>query len=137
MQFLHLADLHIGRKLKGFSLIADQKYILNEITEIAKSEKVNGIIISGDIYDTSIPSTEAINLFDKFISDINNEGLSCYIVSGNHDNIYRVSFGSSIMAKENIYFAKRYSGYIKPIEADKSTDIWLIPFIRPDRKSVV
>lgn len=131
MKLLHLSDLHIGRKLKGFPLIEDQKHILNEIFNIAKKEEVNGVIISGDIYDTSIPNTEAINLFDKFISDMNNEGIACYIVSGNHDNVYRVSFGSSIMAKENIHFAKRYSGELQPIKADKNTCIWLLPFIRP------
>jgi exonuclease SbcD len=70
-------------------------------------------------------------MFDTFVSEIHSLGIACYAVSGNHDSIYRISFGSNIMAKENVYFAKKYSGKIEPIAADKDTDIWLIPFIRP------
>ena len=131
MKFLHLSDLHIGKKVKGFSLFEDQQYILNQIISAAKEKKVDGIIIAGDIYDTSTPSNEAVNCFDKFISDIHSAKIACYTVSGNHDSIYRVAFGSDIMAKENIYFAKRYAGNITPIKADENTCIWLLPFIRP------
>ena len=131
MKLLHISDLHIGKKVKGFSLLKDQKYILNQIIETTKEKKVDGIIIAGDIYDVSTPSNDAVNLFDYFITEVHSMGISCYVVSGNHDSIYRVAFGSNIMAKENIYFAKRYEGKITPIEADKNTDIWLLPFIRP------
>ena len=131
MKLLHISDLHIGRKLKGYSLISDQKYILEQILNIALKEKIKGIIIAGDIYDSSIPSIEAINLFDEFISEIHKNNISCYIVSGNHDSIQRISFLSDIIAQENIYFAKKYSGTISPIEIDKNILIWLIPFVRP------
>ena len=131
MKLLHISDLHIGKKVRGFSLFEDQLHVLKQVLDTAKKRKVDGIIIAGDIYDNSTPSGEAVNCFDKFISDIHSLGISCYTVSGNHDSVYRVSFGSNIMAKENIFFAKRYSGDIKPIEADKNTNIWLLPFIRP------
>ena len=131
MKLLHISDLHIGKRVKGFSLLNDQHYILSQVVKTAKEKLVDGIIIAGDIYDISTPSNDAINLFDNFISDIHSLGISCYVVSGNHDSIYRVSFGSNIMARENIYFAKKYSGEILPIEADKNTHIWLLPFIRP------
>ncbi len=131
MKLLHISDLHIGKKVKGFSLTDDQMYILKNIIDTAKENKVDGIIIAGDIYDISAPSNEAVECFDGFLSELHSLGISCYIVSGNHDSIYRVSFGANIMAKENIYFAKKYSGKIEPIEADKNTNIWLIPFIRP------
>lgn len=131
MKLLHISDLHIGKKVKGFSLIEDQLHILRQIINTAKEKNVDGIIIAGDIYDASSPSNEAINTFDKFVSDIHSLGISFYAVSGNHDSVYRVSFGANVMAKENVYFAKKYSGKIEPIEADKDTNIWLIPFIRP------
>ena len=131
MKFLHISDLHIGKRVKGFSLLQDGVCVLSQIIKTAQEYKVDGVIIAGDIYDTACPSNDAINVFDKFVSDIHALGISCYAVSGNHDSIYRVAFGSSIMAKENIYFAKRYSGDIKPISADNNTDIWLLPFIRP------
>lgn len=131
MKLLHISDLHIGKKIKGFSLIEDQKYILNQIIEVALREKVDGILIAGDIYDCSIPTIEAVNLFDSFISRIHREKIACYAVSGNHDNISRVTFGSNIMAEENIYFAKKYAGNITPIDAGEDVKIWLLPFIRP------
>ena len=131
MKLLHISDLHIGKKVKGYSLIADQLHVLEQVLDVAKERKVDGIIIAGDIYDSSNPSNEAINHFDRFISKIHSLGIACYAVSGNHDSVYRVAFGSDIMAKENVYFAKKYSGTIEPIEADKNTDIWLLPFIRP------
>lgn len=131
MKFLHIGDLHIGKKVKGFSLFEDQNHILNQIIETAKSQKVDGILIAGDIYDSSSPSAEALNCFDEFISNLHEANIPCYAVSGNHDNVYRVSFGSNIMAKENVYFAKRYSGNIEPIEVGNNVCIWLLPFIRP------
>ena len=131
MKLLHIADLHIGRKLKGFSLLDDQEYVLNQIIDIAKKQKAKGIIIAGDIYDTSIPNVDAINLFDKFLSDIHKLNISCYVVSGNHDNISRVSFGADILSKENIFFAQKYSGEISPINIGEGIIIWLLPFIRP------
>lgn len=131
MKLLHISDLHLGKKLKGYSLLDDQRFILNQILDTAKDKNVDGIIIAGDIYDVSIPSTEAINLFDNFITQLCNENIACYAVSGNHDNIYRVTFGSDIMAKGNIHFAKKYAGNITPIKADENTYIWLLPFIRP------
>ena len=131
MKFLHIADLHIGKKLKGFSLIEDQKFILNQIVETAVEKKVDGILIAGDVYDTSIPNTDAINLFDKFLTDLVEKDIKCYIVSGNHDNISRVTFGSNIMCKAGIHFAKKYSGELKQLRLTNNVNIWLLPFIRP------
>ena len=131
MKFLHISDLHIGKKLKGYSLLEDQKFILNQIVETAIEKDVYGILIAGDIYDTSIPNIEAVNLFDKFLSDLVENDIKCYIVSGNHDNIHRVTFGSNIMCKAGVHFAKKYSGELTPIKLSDDVYIWLLPFIRP------
>lgn len=131
MRLIHLADLHIGKRVKGYSLIEDQKHILNQIIKVAKGEKADGIIIAGDIYDNSVPSIEAVNLFDDFICKINEKGIKCFIVSGNHDNVYRISFASGIMSKSGIYVAKKYNGTFTPIEINEDINIWLLPFIRP------
>lgn len=131
MKLLHVADLHIGKKLKGYSLLEDQKFILSQIVNVALEKKIDGILIAGDIYDTSIPNIEAVNLFDKFLSDLSENHIPCFIVSGNHDNIHRISFGSDIMSKSGIYFAKKYSGELSPIQFSNEVNIWLLPFIRP------
>jgi len=131
VKLLHISDLHIGKKVKGFSLLEDQRFVLNQVIETIQERQVDGLIVAGDIYDVSSPPNEAISLFDEFITKVHSLGISCYVVSGNHDSVYRVAFGSNIMAKENIYFSRRYEGKITPIQADKNTNIWLLPFIRP------
>ena len=131
MKWIHTSDLHIGKKLKGYSLLKEQKFILNQILETAIEKKVDGILIAGDVYDTSIPSIEAVNLLDKFLSDIAQYNIPCYIVSGNHDNIHRITFGSEIMSKAGIHFAKKYNGELTPLKVSDNINIWLLPFIRP------
>lgn len=131
MKLLHIGDLHIGKKVKGFSMSVDIQNILNQILQTAKDRKVDAILIAGDIYDSTNPSSEALNCFDDFISKLHDLKISCFAVSGNHDNVYRVAFGSNIMAKENIYFAKKYSGTLEPIAVSENVNIWLLPFIRP------
>ena len=131
MKFLHISDLHIGKKVNGFSLIKDQEHILDDILRVAQKEKVNGIIIAGDVYDTYVPPVEAVRVFDRFICEIHKLKISCFIVSGNHDNISRVSFGSGILAHENIFIAPKYDGKLTPISVNNEVDILLLPFIRP------
>lgn len=131
MKLLHIADLHIGKRVKGYLLIEDQKAVLGQVIDTIKKEKIDGIIIAGDIYDVSNPSNEAVNLFDNFISEINKLNVSVFAVSGNHDSIYRIAFGSNIMAKQNVYFAKRYNGTLEYIDLKDEVRIWLLPFIRP------
>ena len=68
MRFLHLADLHIGKRVNEFSMIEDQRYILNQILDIVKEQEVQCVLIAGDIYDKAVPSAEAVLLLDQFIS---------------------------------------------------------------------
>lgn len=133
LKIFHIADLHIGKIVNGFSMLEEQKYVLNNILEEAEKERIDGIIIAGDIYDKAIPSTDAIDVFDDFVTKLSEKNISSYIVSGNHDSVQRVSFGASIMAKNNIHFAKSYNGKIEPIMAnnEEKIAIWLLPFVRP------
>ncbi len=131
MKILHTSDLHLGKNFKGFSLIEEQKHILNEILNIILKEKVNCLVVSGDIYDTSIASISAINLFDEFLSNLAKNNIKSIFTSGNHDNNSRLSFGSEIISKQNIYFSKKYSGKIEYVDLDENVRIYYLPFIRP------
>ena len=82
MKFIHLSDLHLGKRLLERSLIEDQEYILRKIMNIIRKEEPDGILIAGDIYDKSIPSAEAIELFDSFLSELAKEKQEVFIVSG-------------------------------------------------------
>ena len=134
MKLIHLSDLHIGKRVNEFSMIEDQEYILNKILEIADTEKPDGVIIAGDVYDKSVPSAEAVQLFDDFLVRLWERGLSVFIISGNHDSPERISFGSKLMNKSGIYLSPVYNGKITPVSLCDSygkINIWLLPFIKP------
>jgi exonuclease SbcD len=103
MKIIHTADLHIGRRLKDVSLIDDQKFILNEILKICIEKEAQILLISGDIYDRSIPSTDAVELFQSFLEDIISNNIKVIIIPGNHDSSIRLSFMSSLMWDKGLY----------------------------------
>ena len=134
MKFIHLSDLHLGKRLNEFSLIDDQRYILNEILKIIKDEKPDAVMIAGDIYDKSIPSTEAVELFDDFVFNLSKLKAQIFIISGNHDSPERLAFGSRLMDKTGVHMSPVYDGDIKPYTMkDKygEINIFMLPFIKP------
>lgn len=134
MRFMHLADLHIGKKVNEFSMLEDQRYILEQVFHLAKEQKVDGILIAGDIYDKTIPSVEAVSLFDTFLTRLSQEGFPVYMISGNHDSAERLSFGASLMRKSNVYVASEYKGCVEKVSVQDAygvIDIYMLPFIKP------
>ena len=115
MKLFHLSDLHIGKRVNEFSMIEDQKYILSQILHAAKRERPDGVLLSGDIYDSTIPSAEAVQVFDAFLTELSTNRIPTFIISGNHDSAERLAFGSSLMGKSGIYFSKVYNGTIEKI----------------------
>ena len=97
MKLFHLSDLHIGKRVNEFSMIEDQKYILTQILYAADQEKPDGILISGDVYDRTIPTAEAVQVFDAFLTRLSEQKIPVFIISGNHDSAERLAFGSSLM----------------------------------------
>lgn len=134
MKIIHLADLHLGKKVNKFSMIEDQKYILQKILEIVEQKNPDVIIIAGDVYDKSIPSVEAVELLDEFMTEIAKKNINTFIVSGNHDSAERLSFGSKFMEMGKIYISRAYDGKtIKFALEDENGEInfYLLPFIKP------
>lgn len=134
MKFIHLSDLHLGIRVNDFSMSEDQRYILDRILDIIDSEAPDGIIIAGDIYDKSMPSAEAVAMFDDFISSIAERKIKTFIISGNHDSAERIAFGSRIMNAGGIYLSPVYNGDIKPVVMEDeygSVNIYMLPFVRP------
>ena len=110
MKFFHLADLHLGKRVNGFPMIEDQKYILNQVIELADREQPDAVIIAGDVYDKSIPSVEAVNLMDDFLVELMKRKMQIFIISGNHDSAERVSYGGRIMEQSGIHISPRFTG---------------------------
>lgn len=134
MKFMHLSDLHLGKRVNEFSMIEDQQYILNQIAEIADREKPDGVLIAGDVYDKSVPPIEAVQLFDDFLVRLAEQSLPVFIISGNHDSAERVAFGSRLMISSGVYLSPVYDGSVKPVtleDAYGKADIYLLPFLKP------
>ena len=109
MKFIHLSDLHIGKRVNEFSMVEDQKYILDQILDIVAKENPEGILIAGDIYDKQVPSAEAVQVFDSFLTALAGKKIPVFAVSGNHDSPERIAFGAQIMSGSGICFSPVYS----------------------------
>lgn len=134
MKLFHLSDLHIGKRVNEFSMIEDQKYILKRILDLAEAEKPDGIILAGDIYDKQIPSAEAVQVFDEFITRLAGRAIPVFIISGNHDSAERLAFGGRLLNSRGIYLSPVYDGSVTKIPLkDQYGTVWihLLPFIRP------
>ena len=135
MKILHLADLHLGKILQEQSLIEDQEYMLKEIIEIIKNENVEIVLISGDVYDRSVPPAEAVNLLDNFLKILIKElKIKVFIISGNHDSKDRLGFGSKIFEDEGLYIESKYNGNLRKVELEDSygkINIYMLPFVKP------
>ncbi len=134
MRFIHISDIHLGKKVNEFSVLDDQVFVLNQVIKTAAEQKADAVIISGDIYDKSVPPAEAVEVFDRFITELSQKDIKIYAVSGNHDSPQRIAFGSGIMSKSGVYFSGVYNGKIeKHVFEDKygKVNIFLLPFIKP------
>ena len=134
MKLIHLSDLHIGKRVLEVSMIEDQEYILNQILRIIDDCTPDGVLISGDVYDKSVPSAEAVTLFDEFLCRLAKRSIPTFIISGNHDSPERLAFGGRLLEKAGIHISPVYDGEITPITLqDKhgEVDFWLLPFVKP------
>lgn len=135
MKFLHLADLHLGKILQEQSLIEDQEYMLNQIIEIIERENIEAVLISGDVYDRSVPPAEAVNLLDCFLKTLIKElKIKVFMIAGNHDSKDRLAFGSKIFEDEGLYIESKYNGDLRKIELQDEygkLNIYMLPFVKP------
>lgn len=134
MKFLHLSDLHIGKRVNEFSMIEDQKYILKQILSITEQKQVDAVIIAGDIYDKSVPSAEAVQVFDWFLTALADQKRKVFAISGNHDSAERIAFGAQLMSSRDVYVSPVYDGTVSEIsltDAYGEVMVYLLPFIKP------
>ena len=134
MKIMHLSDLHIGKKVNEYPMLQDQIYILKEILRIIDNEKVETVIIAGDVYDRSLPPNEALELFDEFLYQLSSRNVNVFVISGNHDSPERISYGGRMMTENKIFLSPVYDGNVKPISLNDDygeVNFYLLPFIRP------
>ena len=134
MKFLHLADLHLGKRVNGFSMLEDQAHILRQILAILDDEQPDGVLIAGDVYDKSVPSVEAVGLLDGFLTELRARGVPVLLISGNHDSPERLAFGGRVMDSCGIHISPVYNGALAPVTLHDTfgpVHVWLLPFVKP------
>lgn len=134
MKFLHLSDLHLGKRVHNFSMIEDQRYILEQVLKIIDEEEITSVIIAGDVYDKPVPSAEAVALFDEFLVQLAKRNLHIFAISGNHDSAERIAFGGKLMRHSRVYLSPVYNGEIEPVTLEDEfgkINVFLMPFVKP------
>lgn len=134
MKLAHIADLHLGKRVNDFSMIDDQKYILNRICDMCTDNDVSGVLISGDVYDKSVPGAEAVTLLNDFLCELNRRGIKVFMISGNHDSQERLSFAGELLDNCGMHISPVFDGEVKKIPLEDEygkLNIYLLPFIKP------
>lgn len=134
MKFLHLSDLHLGKRVNEYSMLEDQEYILTEILKIVEKEHPDGVLIAGDIYDKPIPGAEAVQMFDEFLCHLSEQNLQVFAISGNHDSPERIAFGSRLMNRSGVHLSPVYDGSVTSVTMEDDygkVHIYLLPFLKP------
>ncbi len=141
MRFIHTADWHLGKSLKGRSLLDDQKHILGEFIKLVEDSKPQAVVIAGDIYDRGVPPTEAVELFDEALTKLLLEKkLPVLYISGNHDSAKRIHFGSKLFASAGLYVRGELRSDFSPVVLeDEAGPVYfsLIPYLEPNKAADV
>lgn len=134
MKFIHLSDLHLGKRVNEFSMLPDQTFILRRILKIIDDERPDAVFIAGDIYDKTVPPTEAVKMFDDLLVDLARRKRQVFIISGNHDSPERIAFGGRLMDASGIHLSPVYDGNVQPIalmDAYGECRVYMLPFVKP------
>ena len=134
MKFIHLSDLHLGKRVNEFSMLEDQRYILRQILEIIDTEAPDAVVLAGDIYDKGVPPTEAVELLDDFLVKLAARKLPVLLISGNHDSPERLSFAARLIARTGIHVSPVYNGKVEKVvlsDEHGPVNFYLLPFVKP------
>ena len=134
MRFLHISDLHIGKRVNELSMLADQEFVLKQILRMVDDQQPHAVVIAGDVYDKTIPPAEAVTVFDDFLWSLSRRKVPVLIISGNHDSPERLAFGGRMLESAGIHLSPVYGGEVTPVtlkDESGEVDFWLLPFIKP------
>lgn len=140
MKFFHLSDLHLGKHLFYYSLMEDQRYVLEQVVEAAKREQPQAVLLSGDIYDKQTPPAEAVRLLDWFLTELSKiqPGIRILMIAGNHDSGERLEFARDLLGKSGVHIAgmpprEKAEGIKKIALEDEFGKVcfYLLPFTKP------
>ena len=134
MKFIHLSDLHLGKRVNEFSMIEDQRFILKQMISIINDEKPDGVLIAGDVYDRTVPSEDAMKIWDEFLTSLAQKNIPVFAISGNHDSAIRFSDHSTLVETTGIHLSPEYDGNARHYTLEDKNgpvNVFLLPFIKP------
>ena len=134
VKFLHIADLHLGKRLNGVSFLEDQISLLNQISALAAAERADAVVIAGDVYQKASPQSEAMAAFDAFVTRLAAAGIRVLVISGNHDSAQRISYFSALVRNAGVYVSEEFTGTVQTValsDAFGEVRFGLLPFLKP------
>ena len=134
MKLIHLSDLHLGKRVNEFSMIDDQRHVLDQILRVIDAERPDAVLIAGDVYDKPVPTAEAVALLDWFLVELSGRQLQVFVISGNHDSAERMAFGGRLMEQSGVHLAPVYDGTVARwtlTDEHGLVHLYLLPFVKP------
>ena len=134
MRLMHLADLHIGKRVNEFPMLDDQRYTLEKLLHMVEERQIDAVLIAGDLYDKSAPSAEAVSLVDWFLTALARTNTQVLVCAGNHDSSERVAYGRELLADQGVHVSRVFDGHIDSVilqDEHGPVTFWLIPFLKP------
>lgn len=134
MKLIHMGDLHIGKRVHEVNMLKEQEFALKQVLGLIEEERPDAVLLSGDIYDKPVPSAEAVELMDEFLTRLSEQGQKVFMISGNHDSAERLSFGGRILRKRNLFISEVFQGSINRYTLEDEFGevvFYLLPFIKP------
>src|SRR5919201_6964645 len=135
MRVLHTSDWHVGRTFHGRDLLADQEAVLSGLADLVSDERVDVLVVSGDLYDRAVPSGEAVQVCTRVLARIRAAGAQIVITPGNHDSAARLGAFGEFAAAGGLHLRTRVSGLHEPVVIDDRhgpVAFYGIPYLEPD-----
>lgn len=133
MKVLHTSDMHLGKRVHGYSMAEDQRYILERIVDIVREREPEMMIIAGDVYDRAVPTEEAVRMFGDFLEKVTAEGCEVYVVAGNHDSGARLEFCGPILGRNGVHIAGEFTGRADRVTVEDEygdLSIYMLPYFK-------
>lgn len=134
MRLLHIADLHVGKRVCEFPMLADQRHVLAQVVSLLRSRSCDALLVAGDVYDKSAPSAESVALVDWFLGEVAATGVPAVVIPGNHDSAERIAYARGPLGRLGVHVAPVYEGHVEPVELRDEwggVSVWPLPFVRP------
>jgi DNA repair protein SbcD/Mre11 len=135
MRLLHTSDWHLGRSLHRADLRAAQSAFLDHLVEVARAEKVDAVLVAGDIYDRAVPPVDAVELCEDALLRLHDTGARIVLISGNHDSARRLGFGGGLLEKAGVHLRTRPGALVRPVvlgDAHGPVAVYGVPYLEPD-----